>query len=119
MMPARALNRIADLICRAQRSDRTPMGIALALDSAGVLTSPETAAEVARLRERVAELEARPAESWEWHDPANGACTECGEGPEKWCPDCAGCACPDGRAESHTPGGSCPRYATEGGGDRG
>lgn len=38
----------------------------------------------------------------------SGACTRCGEPPSAWCPHCAGCACPDGRAEAHAPGGSCP-----------
>ncbi|MFF2650549.1 hypothetical protein [Streptomyces sp. NPDC058045] len=46
--------------------------------------------------------------------PADGACKRCGEAPAAWCPGCAGCACPDGRAESHLPGGSCPTTPTTG-----
>lgn len=38
----------------------------------------------------------------------SGSCDRCGEAPESWCPQCAGCACPDGRTEAHAPGGSCP-----------
>jgi hypothetical protein len=55
----KALNSLADLICRAQEQDRTPMGIALAIDAAGRHMTPETAAEVEQLRARVAELEAQ------------------------------------------------------------
>jgi hypothetical protein len=46
----KALNSLADLICRAQEQDRTPMGIAFAIDSAGRHMPPETAAELERLR---------------------------------------------------------------------
>ncbi|MEV5977553.1 hypothetical protein [Streptomyces sp. NPDC052114] len=41
--------------------DRTSAGIALALESAQMLMSPEVAAELERLRARVSELEARIA----------------------------------------------------------
>lgn len=58
-MNAKALNSLADLICRAQESGRrTPMGIAMAIDAAGRHMSPETAAELERLREQVTKLEA-------------------------------------------------------------
>ncbi|MER5715787.1 hypothetical protein [Streptomyces sp. NPDC002132] len=56
-MNTKALNSLADLICRAQEQDRTPMGIAFAVEAAGRHMSPETAAELERLRARVAELE--------------------------------------------------------------
>jgi hypothetical protein len=57
-MNTRALNSLADVICRAQNNGkRTPMGIAFAIDSAGRHMTPETAAELERLRARVAELE--------------------------------------------------------------
>ncbi|WP_330349234.1 hypothetical protein [Streptomyces sp. NBC_00582] len=59
-MNTKALNSLADVICRAQEQDRTPMGIAFAIDSAGRHMSPETAAEMERLRAKVAELEATP-----------------------------------------------------------
>jgi hypothetical protein len=52
----KALNSLADLICRAQEQDRTPMGIALAIDAAGRHMSPETAAELEALRVEVAAL---------------------------------------------------------------
>ncbi len=58
-MNTKALNELAALICRAQEQDRTPMGIAFAIDAAGRHMSPETAAELAALRDRVAELEAQ------------------------------------------------------------
>lgn len=53
----RALAALADVICRAQTTTRTPMGIAFAIDSAGLLMSPETAADMQSLRIRNAELE--------------------------------------------------------------
>ncbi|MFJ1865485.1 hypothetical protein ACIOD1_12720 [Streptomyces sp. NPDC088097] len=57
-MNTKSLNSLADLICRAQEQDRTPMGIAFAVDAAGRHMTPEVAAELARLRSRVSELEA-------------------------------------------------------------
>lgn len=53
-MNTKALNSLADLICRVQ--DRTPMGIAFAVDAAGRHMSPEVAAELAALRVEVAAL---------------------------------------------------------------
>jgi len=52
----KALNELAALICRAQEQDRTPMGIAFAVDAAGRHMSPEVAAELERLRAEVAAL---------------------------------------------------------------
>ena len=49
-MNARALNALADVICRAQEQDRTPMGIAVRVEAAGMLQSPESAAEMEHLR---------------------------------------------------------------------
>lgn len=75
---------------------------------------PALRAEVARLR---AELANRPTRDVVLREAAadltngerpSGACTRCGEPSSAWCPHCAGCACPDGRAEAHAPGGSCP-----------
>lgn len=57
-MNAKRVNAAAGVILAAQQTDRTPAGIALALDSAQLLMSPEIAAELERLRARVAELEA-------------------------------------------------------------
>ncbi|MFG2826045.1 hypothetical protein ACGFWI_00955 [Streptomyces sp. NPDC048434] len=63
-MNARMVSQASDLICRTMKTRVTPAGIAAALDAAGMLQSPETAAELERLRARVAELEnpAPPAE---------------------------------------------------------
>jgi hypothetical protein len=53
------VGQAADVITRAMENGRqTPAGWAIALESAQMLQSPETAAEAARLRARVAELEA-------------------------------------------------------------
>ncbi len=52
-MNTKALNALAGVICRAQEQDRTPMGIAFAVDSAGMHMSPEMAAEHAQLREDI------------------------------------------------------------------
>lgn len=53
-MNTKALNSLADLICRAQeQGKRTPMGIAMAIDSAGRHMSPETADELEQLRRSV------------------------------------------------------------------
>ncbi|MFD8577212.1 hypothetical protein ACFV1H_18005 [Streptomyces virginiae] len=57
-MNTKALNSLAQLICAAQEQDRTPMGIAFAIDAAGRHMSPEVSAELVRLRARVTELEA-------------------------------------------------------------
>jgi hypothetical protein len=44
---ARALNALAGVICRAQENGKqTPMGIAIAVESADMLMSPEAAAEL-------------------------------------------------------------------------
>lgn len=60
-MNTRLVNTAADVILTALTQNRTAAGIALALDSAQLLMCPETAAEMERLRERVAELEAAQA----------------------------------------------------------
>lgn len=50
-MNTKALNSLADIICRAEEAGkRTPMGIAFAIDAAQRHMSPETAAELERLR---------------------------------------------------------------------
>ncbi|MFC8124689.1 hypothetical protein [Streptomyces sp. NPDC057302] len=49
-MNTRAINSAAGVICAAQQRDRTAAGIALALDAAGHLNSPEHAAELEQLR---------------------------------------------------------------------
>ncbi|MFG2722679.1 hypothetical protein ACGFW5_30935 [Streptomyces sp. NPDC048416] len=57
-MNTRALNALAGVIAAALKQDRTPMGIALAVESAGMLQSPETASRLMRAEQRRAELEA-------------------------------------------------------------
>ena len=61
-MNTRLVNTAAGVILAALTQDRTAAGIALALDSAQLLTSPETAAEMKRLGDRVIELEQLLAE---------------------------------------------------------
>lgn len=53
-MRTRLVNTAADVIHRALQRCETSAGIAIALDSAGLLMSPETAAELAVLREDIA-----------------------------------------------------------------
>lgn len=52
-MNTRALNALAGVIAAAMKQDRTPMGIAIAIESAGMLQSPETAAAYEQLREDI------------------------------------------------------------------
>lgn len=56
-MNTKLVNSAAGVILAALTQNRTAAGIALALDSAQLLMTPETAAELKRLRERVVELE--------------------------------------------------------------
>jgi hypothetical protein len=51
------VNTAADVILAALTQNRTAAGIATALESAQLLMSPETAAELRSLRDRVAELQ--------------------------------------------------------------
>lgn len=53
-MNTKAINSAAGVINAALTQNRTAAGIALALDSAGLLMTPETAAELASLRARFA-----------------------------------------------------------------
>lgn len=56
-MSAPLVTSAAGVILAALKQNRTAAGIALALDSARLLMTPETTAELKRLQERVAELE--------------------------------------------------------------
>ncbi|WP_460071138.1 hypothetical protein [Streptomyces sp. YKOK-I1] len=58
-MNTQLVNSAAGVILAALTQNRTAAGIALALESAQLLMTPETAAELKRLQERVAELEAQ------------------------------------------------------------
>ncbi|MGW4670143.1 hypothetical protein [Streptomyces sp. NPDC004324] len=56
-MNTRQVNTAAGVILAALTQNRTPAGIALALDSARLLLTPEIVAEIERLQARVVELE--------------------------------------------------------------
>jgi hypothetical protein len=57
-MNTRRVNAAADVICRAMENGRrVPAAMAVALESAQMLMSPEMAAEMEQLQNRVAELE--------------------------------------------------------------
>ena len=56
-MNARRVTAASGVIHAAQKTRQTAAGIAMALEAAGLLQSPESAAELAELRARVAELE--------------------------------------------------------------
>jgi hypothetical protein len=58
---ASRINSAAGVVLAAMKQRQTAAGIASALDAAGLLMSPETAAELERLRVRVAELESNAA----------------------------------------------------------
>lgn len=71
-MIARAVNAAAGVLTAAMtQGKQTPAGLAIALDAAGLLNSPEHAAEVDRMRTRLAEYE-RPADE----DPIAFALTD-------------------------------------------
>jgi hypothetical protein len=53
-MNTQGINTAADVIARAMQTRQTAAGIAVALAAAGMLQSPETAAEVERLRSQAA-----------------------------------------------------------------
>lgn len=57
-MNARLINQAADLICRTMKNRREPASLAMALDNAGMLQSPETAAKAERDRESLRALRA-------------------------------------------------------------
>ncbi|MGW2550634.1 hypothetical protein [Streptomyces sp. NPDC001635] len=62
-MNTKALASLADLICRAQENGkRTPMGIAMAIESAGRHMSPEAMVEMHDLRTRMAAMANPPRE---------------------------------------------------------
>lgn len=60
-MNAKRVNAAAGVILAAQKQKNTAAGIAMALESAGLLQSPESAAELEQLRARVTELETSTA----------------------------------------------------------
>ncbi|MFD6025666.1 hypothetical protein [Streptomyces griseoluteus] len=71
-----AINTAAGVLAAAQQTGaQTPTGLAFALDCAGLLNSPEHAAEFERMRERLAEYE-RPADE----DPIAYALTDQADG---------------------------------------
>ncbi|MFJ6667481.1 hypothetical protein [Streptomyces sp. NPDC091383] len=102
-MNTRSVNAAAGVIQAALAQGRSAAGVALALESAQLLQSPERAAEFERMRAQIAELEAERHETNEAladvtvalrgaHEETDpGACQGCGSLPEQWCPDCAAC----------------------------
>ncbi|MFG2307627.1 hypothetical protein ACGFS9_02890 [Streptomyces sp. NPDC048566] len=62
-MNAKLVNSAAGVINAALTQDRTAAGIALALESAQLLLTPETVSDLAALRERNAQLEAAAVEA--------------------------------------------------------
>lgn len=56
-MNTESIRRAAEVIHAAEKRSTVPVTLAIALDAAGWLNTPETAAELSRLRARVAELE--------------------------------------------------------------
>lgn len=66
-MRARAVNAAAGVLLAAMEQGRQiPTSLAIALDSAGLLNSPEHAAEHERMKTRLAELEAERHDMNEW-----------------------------------------------------
>lgn len=104
-MNTRLVNGAAGVINAALAQCRTAAGIALALESAGLLMTPETAAELKQLRARVAELEAlTPA--------AIQTCRVCGAGYSYGNP-CSTCLFKAQMAAATAVGG-CPRNVIDG-----
>jgi hypothetical protein len=69
---ARLVNSAAGVVHAALKQNRTAAGIALALDSAQLLLTPEMTADLKRLQERVAELEAAPTTVYRAEHPDSG-----------------------------------------------
>lgn len=61
-MNARLVNSAAGVVNAALTQNRTAAGIAMALESAGLLMGPETAAELARLRQYAEDKQSREEE---------------------------------------------------------
>lgn len=90
-MNARRVHAAEGVVFAALKTKQTAAGIAASLEAAGLLQSPESAAEVVRLRERVTELEARPAPAAVLRtvaDEWSAQCPEHSEADEVWmsCP---------------------------------
>lgn len=129
MSTTRAKTALAALIHDSRMRRATDYGVACDVDAAGLLMSPEVAAELAvlrtatgscevlremhaaaerenaQLRARVAELEAAASERVVANvrtRAAPEACGACGALPKEWCPDCAMCehGCFDGRKDN-------------------
>lgn len=71
-MNTRLVNSTAGVINAALTQNRTAAGIALALESAQLLMTPEIATELETLRDRVAELEAAPTIVYRAEHPDSG-----------------------------------------------
>ncbi|MFJ8163857.1 hypothetical protein ACIRBY_23420 [Streptomyces sp. NPDC096136] len=97
-MNAQLVNSAAEVLHAAMlRGTQTPAGLAVALESAQLLQSPESAAELKRLRARVNELEAL--------EPAPiQTCRTCGAGYE------LGRSCGTCEFQSHIAAALAERY---------
>lgn len=60
-MNAKRVSAASGVICAAQKTRQTPAGIAAALEAAGLLQSPESAAELVALRKEIARLTTQSA----------------------------------------------------------
>ncbi|MFI1702015.1 hypothetical protein ACH419_39545 [Streptomyces bobili] len=80
-MNTRLVNSAAGVVLAAMEQDRTAAGIALALESAQLLMSPETAAELAGLRARLADVHRMPQDNL---TPAEVRLTQYGERTKTW-----------------------------------
>ncbi|MFJ4712685.1 hypothetical protein [Streptomyces sp. NPDC088785] len=78
---ARAITSAAGVILAALQQHRTSAGIACALDAAGLLNSPERAADLTALRKQLVELETRATAARGIHTkfPDSEHCTHDGE----------------------------------------
>jgi hypothetical protein len=91
-MNTKRVNAAAGVILAAQKQRNTAAGIAMALEAAGLLQSPESAAELEQLRRVQAVEQERPATAFT-HDcgiPLTRR-LDCGHCPHEVCEDCDRC----------------------------
>lgn len=80
-MNTKLVNSVAGVVLAAMEQDRTAAGIALALESAQLLMSPETAAELVGLRARLADVHRMPQDNL---TPAEVRLAQYGERTKTW-----------------------------------
>lgn len=76
-MNTESIRRAAEVICAAEKKSTVPVTLAIALEAAGWLNTPETADELERLRTRVKELITA-------HDRLTGGLEQLTEAQERW-----------------------------------